>query len=186
VRIFQAKDCGGVSLAYWSRQALEVRLQGEEKIEFTVAINGKPLRAQLDSGATSSLLESAQAEQRGVTPTSPGVKPAGCVTGFGTGAIDSWSGQFESFSIGDEVIRNPRIQFADMWRHMTYTDTGTRLRRQFAGLPQILLGVDFLRSHRVLVARSQKKMYFTYEGGPVFPDLTTPACNAPREKPKPG
>jgi hypothetical protein len=33
----------------------------------------------------------------------------------------------------------------------------------------MLLGADFLRSHRVLVARSQKKMYFTYEGGTVFP-----------------
>jgi predicted aspartyl protease len=186
VRIFQAKDCAGVSLAYWSRQALEARLEGDEKIAFTVSINGKPLRAQLDSGASYSLLENAAAGERGVTPTSSGVKPAGCVTGFGVGGIDSWSGQFESFAIGDEVIRNPRIQFADMWRHMTYTETGTRLRRQFAGLPQILLGVDFLRSHRVLVARSQKKMYFTYEGGTVFPDVTTSACNAPPDKAKPG
>jgi hypothetical protein len=31
------------------------------------------------------------------------------------------------------------------------------------------LGADFLRSHRVLVAHSQRKMYFTYAGGPVFP-----------------
>ena len=186
VRIFQARDCAGVSLAYWSRQALEVRLEGDEKIEFSVAINGKPLRAQLDSGASYSLLENAAAEQRGVTSKSAGVKPAGCVTGFGVGGIDSWSGQFESFAIGDEVIRNPRIQFADLWRHVTYTETGTRLRRQFAGLPQTLLGVDFLRSHRVLVARSQKKMYFTYEGGTVFPEVITPACNAPPlEKPKP-
>jgi clan AA aspartic protease (TIGR02281 family) len=186
VRVFQAKDCAGLPLAYWSREALEIRLQGDEKIEFTVALNGKPLRAMLDSGATYSLLEKAEAERRGVTPSSPGAKAAGCVRGFGARTVDSWTGQFESFAIGEELIRNPRIQFADMWRDMTYTETGTRLRRQFAGNPQILLGADFLRSHRVLVARSQKKMYFTYEGGTVFPDVAGRPCNAAPDKAKPG
>jgi hypothetical protein len=32
----------------------------------------------------------------------------------------------------------------------------------------MLLGVDFLRAHRTLVAHSQRKLYFTYVGGPVF------------------
>jgi hypothetical protein len=50
----------------------------------------------------------------------------------------------------------------------------------------MLLGADFLRSHRVLVARSQAKMYFTYEGGTVFPDVTGRGCNVAAEKPKPG
>ena len=34
--------------------------------------------------------------------------------------------------------------------------------------PSMLLGADFLRSHRVLVSHSQRKLYFTYLGGPVF------------------
>ena len=32
----------------------------------------------------------------------------------------------------------------------------------------MLLGLDFIRAHRVLVAHSQRKLYFTYNGGPVF------------------
>jgi hypothetical protein len=32
----------------------------------------------------------------------------------------------------------------------------------------MLLGADFLRAHRVLVSHSQRKMYFTYLGSPVF------------------
>ena len=32
----------------------------------------------------------------------------------------------------------------------------------------MFLGVDFLRAHRVLVAHSQQRIYFTYGGGPVF------------------
>ncbi len=45
--------------------------------------------------------------------------------------------------------------------------TGTRLAA-VRELREMLLGVDFLRAHRVFVAHSQRKLYFTYAGGPVF------------------
>ena len=178
VRIFQAKDCQSAPLAYWSRQALDVPLHGSEKILLTVAINGKPLRAMLDSGASYSLLAKVDAEERGLKPGSPGVEPAGCVGGFGAKSVDSWTGQFDTFAIGDELIRNPRIRFAELWAHTTVTETGSRVPNRLAGLPPMLLGADFLRSHRVLIARSQRKMYFTYEGGTVFPPVTGRGCNA--------
>ncbi len=93
--------------------------------------------------------------------------------------MDTWIGQFESFAIGNERIRNPKIHFADLWKHMTYTRTGSRLSTSFAGNPDLLLGADFLRAHRVLVARSQRKMYFTYAGGTVFPDTPSNPCDQP-------
>jgi hypothetical protein len=48
----------------------------------------------------------------------------------------------------------------------------------------MLLGADFLRAHRLLVAHSQQKIYFTYAGGPVFrragaPDSSDPAAPRP-------
>jgi tetratricopeptide (TPR) repeat protein len=42
----------------------------------------------------------------------------------------------------------------------------------------MLIGADFFLSHRVYVASSQRRLYFTYNGGPVF-DLT--ATRAPAE-----
>jgi hypothetical protein len=79
------------------------------------------------------------------------------VVGYGKNSVDSWTGQFETFAIGDEVIRNPRIRFADLAQHTGDSQAG------------MLLGADFLHSHRVLVSRSQGKLYFTYAGGTVFP-----------------
>ncbi|MEA1674201.1 hypothetical protein [Nitrospirillum sp. BR 11163] len=35
-------------------------------------------------------------------------------------------------------------------------------------MPDMLLGLDFLRAHRMFVAHSQHRIYFTYVGGPVF------------------
>jgi hypothetical protein len=47
----------------------------------------------------------------------------------------------------------------------------------------MLLGADFLRAHRVYVAHSQRRMYFTYEGGPVFqPKPAVQQKNAPTEE----
>jgi predicted aspartyl protease len=170
VRVFQTKDCAGVSLAYWSRQALEVPLEESGRIEVTVAIDGRPVRALVDSSAGRSLLAQAQAAALGVTPHSPRAAPAGCARASTTRLVDSWSAQFETFAIGAETIRNPTLRFANLWQDAASAEA----------MPQMVLGGDFLRSHRVFVARSQGKMYFTYEGGPVFTGGTPWGCNAPR------
>jgi len=56
----------------------------------------------------------------------------------------------ETFAIGDELIKDPALRGASL------------------GLRDMLLGLDFLRAHRVLVANSQRRLYFTYTGGRVF------------------
>jgi hypothetical protein len=40
----------------------------------------------------------------------------------------------------------------------------------------MLLGADFLRVHRALIAYSQRKVYFTYTGGTVFPTRQGKPC----------
>ncbi len=181
VRLYETRDCEGVSLAYWATEpAGEVPIEAGSRIWLTIAINGKPVRAGLDSGSGISVLSKADAARLGVTPESPGVVAGGCITdGDSKRGMDSWIGQFESFAIGSEMIRNPRIRFADLWKQMTYTETGSRLPTRLAGRPDMLLGADFLRAHRVLVSRSQRKMYFTYAGGTVFPGKPSKGCNAP-------
>jgi len=181
VRLYETKDCEGMSLAYWATEpAGEVAIEAGSSIRLTVAINGKPVRAQLDSGASASVLSKPDAARLGVTPESPDTVTGSCITdGDSKRTLDSWVGQFESFAIGNERIKNPRIRFADLWNHMTYTETGSRLPTRFAGQPDMVLGADFLRAHRVLVARSQRKMYFTYAGGTVFPSKPSKGCNQP-------
>jgi predicted aspartyl protease len=178
VRLYETRDCEGMSLAYWATEpAGEAPIEAGSRIRLTIEINGKSVRAQLDSGAGYSMLSKPDAARLGVTPESPGVVAGGCVRGLGEKQTDSWIGQFESFAIGNERIRNPRIRFADLWQHTTYTETGSRLPTRLAGRPDMLLGADFLRAHRVLIARSQRKMYFTYAGGTVFPGKSSKGCN---------
>jgi predicted aspartyl protease len=177
VRFFKAEDCDGIALSYWTREpAGQVAIEPGGQLELTVQINGQPARAQLDSGASTSVIESDLASRLGVTAKSPGVVPGGCSSGLGRNPIESWIGQFETFTIGQERIRSPRLRFADLWKDMTSIEAGGPAKKM-QGLPAMLLGADFLRTHRVLIAHSQRRIYFTYAGGTVFPVELATACS---------
>jgi len=171
VRLFQATvDCAGLPLAYWAKGgAGQVQIERETAIRFPVSVNGRELRAVLDTGSEFSALDAAEAERFGMTPTTPGVVLAGCSIGVGREAVDYWGGRFESFVIGDEKIGTPTLRFASLFAGSGTLEIGSRLQHEPTGLPHMLIGADFLRAHRVLVARSQGRLYFTYSGGTVFP-----------------
>jgi clan AA aspartic protease (TIGR02281 family) len=155
VRLYRSNGCGGAALAYWTASAGEAAIEPYRERQpstfLTVRINGLPIRALLDSGAQNSLLSKSVAARLGAAPGMRGVVAAGRVRGVGKNQVDAWVGQFQSFAIGNEVLKEIAILFADLP----------------ADVP-MLLGSDFLRAHRVLVAHSQGKIYFTYIRGPAF------------------
>ena len=184
VRLFQAKNCDGVSLAYWTTEitgevAIDAINGSQPQIVVPVKINGRPLEAVLDSGAAASILTKREAAAAGLTPDSPGVVSAGQMTGLGARSVDIWIGPIASFTIGNQTIRDTAMLFGSMFQDATYTETGSHVPRPVEGTAEMFLGVDFLRSHRVLVAHSQRKLYFSYLGGPVFkPGDSVPQCDA--------
>ncbi|MEO8754380.1 MAG: aspartyl protease family protein [Casimicrobiaceae bacterium] len=186
VRLYQPRNCDGVSLAYWTKDtAGEVEIgpieDARPRISLTVQINGKPIDAILDSGASTTVLTKQDAAAAGVTPETPGVVAANASQGLGAKTLESWSGPFQSFAIGNESIPDVRIRFADLWKDTTFTATGSRIARNVSQTQPMLLGADFLRAHRTLVAHSQRRLYFTYTGGPVF--LADPAPVPPASRP---
>jgi len=173
VRLYQPKDCENASLAYWTKDVVgEVEIEriddNRPRIEFTVSINGKPFDALLDSGAWSTVVTQEQAASLGVTAESAGTTAGGQSGGLGAKKIDWYVGKFSSFAIGNEDIPDPRIRFADIYRDSTYVDTRSRITKNAFRNQPMLVGADFLRAHRVLVSHSQRKLYFSYVGGPVF------------------
>jgi hypothetical protein len=162
-----------VSLAYWAAEGasqvdIEAIYDVKPQIVLTIQINGQPVRAQLDSGAGASVLNKSDAARLGVTPDTPGVVAIGSGGGLGSKSVDNWIGPFQSVVIGNETIKDTNIRFADLWKDATYTPIGSHLPRKVESTVSMLLGADFLRAHRVLVAHSQRKLYFTHAGGPVF------------------
>jgi predicted aspartyl protease len=185
VRLFRAKGCEGIALAYWAPQgASQVDLGQSPQIVVPVKLNGQPVQAILDSGAPFSVLDKTAAVRLGIGPDSPGVAGAGKTAGVGESLVNLWYTPLRSFAIGDEVINDTVIRFADLFKDATYTTRyASRIQQKIEFLPEMLLGADFLRAHRVYVAHSQRRMYFTYEGGPVFqPKPAVQQKNAPTEQ----
>ena len=169
VRLFQAKNCDGTSLAYWapsgaSEAAIERVSETNPSIVLPVEINGQPMRALFDSGAGASVLNRSDAARAGVAADGG---RSGTTGGLGPSPVDWTVATVKSFTIGDETIRDTSIDVADLQKGAHYKGPGSMVP-QNVDRPPMLLGADFLRSHRVLVAHSQGKLYFTYLGGPVF------------------
>ncbi|MDQ2859615.1 MAG: aspartyl protease family protein [Pseudomonadota bacterium] len=174
IRLMSPRGCGGRILAYWagaepysvigldnaglaSRPATGTILNGARPptrgTMGTVLVNGARIHADFDTGASTSVLSLRAAARAGVKPGDPGVIAAGMTRGLGRRMIDTWIAPVTSFKIGDEEIRNTRLRIGDLG-----------LRDDV----EMLIGADFFLSHHIYVANSQRKLYFTYNGGPVF------------------
>ncbi|MEO7496336.1 MAG: hypothetical protein ABIT83_06810 [Massilia sp.] len=154
LRFFQPEKCKGVSLAYWEGEAASVPFTVTSRDfspTFTIKINGKETRAKLSLFSEYSILDLRAAKDAGISPAMPGARKE---TNFvmGTGTDEVWNMPIDSLEIGTERIGKARIMVANL----EPSDD------------QIILGTDFIRSHRILLSMVQKQMYFSYLGGPLF------------------
>lgn len=183
IRIFRPQDCDDVPLAYWAKGgAGVVKLETDNErpgILLPVKLNGQPIVANLDTGAPRSVVSRRVAATVGVGPEN--AKAAGTSGGLGSALSERYIGSFDTFGIGDELIRNPHIAFTNL--EVSGAATGSRLSAP-RELRDMLLGIDFLNAHRVLVAHSQRKLYFTYVGGAVFDPARTTPKTAPTPAPQ--
>ena len=160
VRVMKPMDCGrNVKLAYWTGSTTvysDLRIEPTTRLNPEAighaSINGAEIRVMFDSGASLSMVSLQAAARVGIRPDSPGVVPGGPTQGFGKVTIPTFIAHFASFKLGEEEIRNTRLRIADI-------DLGNA---------DMLLGADFFLSHHIYVANSQRTIYFTYNGGPVF------------------
>ncbi len=168
VRLFQPTDCGNAVLAYWDRDALVLPMEDSRHVIVPITVNGRETRAMIDSGATGTVVQLVFASRLGIKPGGPGVTSASCTAGIGADDVHSWVARFDSVSLGAETIRDARLRIAEYAPDLIY-------RRN--ALPEVILGGDFLRSHRVYISRKQMKVYFTYTGGLVFPTMPALDCD---------
>ncbi|HEX3406127.1 MAG TPA: retropepsin-like aspartic protease, partial [Caulobacteraceae bacterium] len=173
VRLFYPKGCGGADLAYWAPSGegvgvlpIEPMVGPDRRLIGTATLNGVKIRVKFDSGASRSVLSIEGARRAGVKLDGPGVVQIGGSASVGARMARSWIAPFQSFEIGGEQVKATRLRIADI--QLTDAD--------------MLLGADFFLSHHIYIARSQNRIYFTYNGGPVF-NLEGPRPPAPLAPP---
>lgn len=153
-KLFRPSQCRDAFLAYWNPEASVIPLEPRPETDvphFLVEVNGIKMLATVDSGAASSAMTLKAAMRAGVNIDERRAARTNDAVGIGGRKARRWSTRFDTVVIGRETIRNAEIGVID---YESKTD--------------LLLGADFLRSHRILVAMSQRKVYITYEGGEPF------------------
>jgi predicted aspartyl protease len=175
IRLFKPRDCREQDvLAYWAApdKVSSVWIQAAAAPNFEilahVKVNGHDMRAILDTGAGQSFITRAAAKSAGVAVSDNGVQPTGAGGGIGDNVYKTWIARFQSLQIGNEVATNVRLRIGDS--ELDDAD--------------VLIGADFLLSHRVYVANSQHKLYFTDIGRPVF-NLKQAGGPGPASQPAP-
>lgn len=192
LHFFKPEDCKDTFLGYWDPDAtvlpmLELR-SGDLRAEVMIQVNGQPVRALIDTGAQSSFIDEKTAAKLGVQRPTDGSADGRGAVGIGARKVATWVGRFDSVAIGPEVIQHTRLTVIDMWG-AARRDLGYWGSESLENAPQMILGADFLTSHRVLLAMSQRKVYLSYLGGPVFatsagkPAATPAAPEAPASAP---
>lgn len=159
ISLIKPTGCSKASMAYWAPDGnynvaslLESRGPLDKGSHVTVMVNGKPVKAELDTGATT-LITRRAALRVGIDLAT--ATPGGTTGGIGAKHYESWIAKVAQYQVGTESIQNSRMQVID--GDIDTKDDPT----------EMLLGIDFFLSHHIFVANSQRKVYFTYNGGRV-------------------
>ncbi|MBE7218327.1 MAG: aspartyl protease family protein [Caulobacteraceae bacterium] len=180
VRLWTPQGCGDAVLSYWTQSpdVADLRQAGRgEPYLVALTLNGRRAEAMLDSGSVMTVLTPDAAQRAGVAAADYGEGP-GAISGLGEHPVQSRFAKVAAVQVGAETVKSTRLLVADMFARDTESRTGSMLGLRVEGLslPDMLLGADFLRAHRVLLAPGQHRMYFTYAGGPVFQAPDTPVA----------
>ena len=176
-RLIKTTGCEHANLAYWAGtkpvSVLDILATdlGAPHIVAPAQANGTDIRVMFDTGASASHLSLRAADKAGITPQSPGVVPGGLRFGLGNAARDSWIAPFKSFKLDAEETLNTRIRIGDLGVLPRDVD--------------MLLGADFFLSHHLLIDYNGRRLFFTYNGGPVF-DLSVHGATAAGAAPTAG
>jgi len=154
--VFPKGDCDDTDMAYWAagQPVVELALRRDHRertpaIQAIIEVNGRKTMALFDTGASTALSLSA-AHRAGVKDSD--MTPNGKIAGAGTRTADAWIAPVDKVDFGGEAINHNKLEVADF-------DMGDT---------EMLVGIDFFLSHRIYVSKRQSRMYFTYNGGPVF------------------
>lgn len=150
LRFFKPSGCFRAHLAYWEPKAVVLPFQNDPQRRdrrpwFKVRINGKDIDAVISTLDYHSYIDLYTARRLGLDPDAPGAMEEQSVKSWYDRVQRVWRVPVPQMSIGSLQVNDFNLRLFNMDR------SGEML----------VLGLDFLKRHRVYVAMSQNRIYFT-------------------------
>ena len=143
--LYDVSGCAGRFLP-WSASyaAVPATMPMGSAIVLQVAVDGRLLRALLDTGASATLIAAPGMYRLGVTPDMLARDPGGSASGVGPAQIPMRLHRFASLRVGSEVAHDPKLWVAPV---------------HIVPIVDMLLGADWLHSRRVWLSFGTKQIF---------------------------
>lgn len=163
LKFFKPSGCFRAHLAYWDATTPSVPFtvhpqKKDMRPWFKVRINGKDISAVISTSSPHSYMDLFTAQRMGLSTESAGAKRLGSVEGWYGRSQEVWRVPVPEMSIGELKLK----------------DFNMRLFNLDLSGETLILGTDFLRQHRVYVAMSQNRIYFSPLDAKPVPGETPP------------
>jgi predicted aspartyl protease len=162
INLFDPGHCPG-QVVYWAGEynSLPMLLEpGTRKLRVDIELDGKKLLAWIDTGAAQTSMPVDHAELNfGVNANSPGAAPGKSVL-VDDQPMPASSYSFHTLKIGDIVVNNPNVMLVQFYPD-TLTATGRHFRAGKVQLPDLVIGMNILKSLHLYLAYNEGVMYYT-------------------------
>ena len=148
IKFHKAKDCTTYPKPDWTTSEvvfLEMD-KDDDRPQFMINVNGKLVRAIVDTAARYTTLSLKAAENLGITEASGRLSNSKFAVGVGMEKSQRWKTTIDQLEIGDIIWRNKEISVG-------------RLAGSNEKAPEIILGKDFLLEHRILFSMGSRRLY---------------------------
>ncbi len=178
LRLWQPHDCAPAQIVYWTQNYSMAKLVDARSdapaIRATVLLDGKPVTATFDTGAPTSWITRRVLDALNI-PTEAIDRHPYVVPGMNGQPIHGEMVTLGTLALGDnETVRNVKLRVGHLFARDQRSTMDSRIPRRLSGLPRMLIGSDFFRSHRVMVWFHASRMFFSYQGGPIFQTIASP------------
>ena len=143
--LYQVHDCAGRFLPWdGSYAAVPVTLPTESALVVPVILDSTPLRALLDTGASSSMIAAPGLFRLGLQPASFAGDPADQVSGMGSHIVTMHRHTFRSLQVGGQKTDSPVLWVAPV---------------QLTPIVDMLLGADWLAGRRIWISYATRQLF---------------------------
>jgi predicted aspartyl protease len=159
--VFYAQDhCPG-QVVYWAKEyfRLPLSLTRSKRPDADIAVDGKPLRALIDTGASGNAMRLSVARRLfDIAPDAEGVQHRKA-TGI-DGTVDGFNHVFDSLTFGDITLRNTNVAIESIDVGKGAANAGSHMLGTI-DQEDILIGMTLLRKLHLFIAYSESALYFT-------------------------
>lgn len=173
--LISQKHCDG-KVIYWPANGVAVvpiSVNSEGHILVPVELDGHPLTAMLDTGASTSVLNLGTAKN--TFDVNPGSSDTPAEGGLANSEVKVYSHRFKSLGLEGIAISNPKLTLLPDLMHGKLANPhdniegDTRISNPDVetGLGDMILGMDVLRHLHVYIAYKEQRLYLTPASTPV-------------------